>query len=233
MPKLTDGVVVQRLISDEVRSIVRQELGKRLDSENSEVGRSGIRMPGEDREIIIIGMALRFSHVEIQRLIDIDRELRGDPPLKILTWQFTRMREQYGELIDEIYAVTVVRIGEICSFADKTYRVSRLNEFAVLLEKQVITALQLGNIADIDVKLGNLYLRVMEKMNMEMGGKTLIDMLKIAQSPRSKVLGEETDTFTKEEVKDMFSRAIKDRYRGQLPVETVFVEVNENEQKAT
>ncbi len=154
------------------------------------------------RELILIGLALRMSKEEIEQQV-----LKEIPDAKLEDAQgslVTYYRRKYREAIDELYAVVATQIGDVYRYTDKLYRLSRFNSLVDAADKVLAPRLNAGIMDDITFKTGNLYIKLMEKINFEMGNQNIGRLIRFA--PKGKeARPQDAETFFKE------------KFAGQLP----------------
>lgn len=218
--------------TDELRSVIISEFGQTDKFKSifrSWTLKSGDHLRPMDRLNIIIGLALRLTEREIIDSVNAERAKDGLPNIKMLTLLY--YRTGYQSFIDEVYIVLAQRIGEVYSFADKLYRVGKYNELARYVEKSVMKDVEADNFNDLSIKKGNFYLRILEKINIEMGKVSLADMLK---SDRAKDALEKDRTEIPElkgkDIRQIMKDVFTKRYANQLPV-PASVEVTSEEIK--
>lgn len=206
-------VALEESLTQELRSVIDTEL-------NETFQRKLRTQPGdlryEDKCTILIGLALRLTEKEITAVINKQRAEIGLKPFSEKGIYY--YRKQYGELIDQIYTTCVLRIGEIYKFADKFYRISRYNELADVLRQTVISDFD-TEINDMSIKKANLYIKVLDRLNTEMGNVSLKDMVR--RLPKEELEEDNPEaaiSLSKDDVKLLFDEIIKDRYSTQLPI---------------
>lgn len=195
---------------DRVAQIVTVDIGESwFKKTNIEDGKH-IRV--EDRKFIIIGLALRMSEKEILRIVNEGREKDNQPKLMPINLYYYRVK--YAEIVDQVYATVALRIGETYRFADKIFRISRYNELAEILFEKSVDGLKntVGGPDDMTVKLTNLYLKTSDKINQEMGGKSLLDHFKPHQKKDETEI-EDANIVDKNDVEAI----LQERYGAQLP----------------
>jgi len=217
-----------RKLQEECNAIIRAHLGPKwgtarlTESGNIRTGvPSGPPLPDgshvtiEEREEMIIGLALKMTDREILKMLNDARLEANKPIIQFRTLLY--YRKKYSELIDEVYATAVLRIGDIYRFSDKLYRISRYNELAEVLRDKVM-----GDMIDEEtpsersIKLANLYLRLLDRVNVEMGGKTLLEGMIKRSGQENEDDGKDIN-LTKEEVRALVKTEISERYSAQLP----------------
>lgn len=197
-------------IIDRVGSIIAQELGENwYKKTNLDDGK---HIEHEDRKSIVIGMALRMTEKEILKMVN-DRRVKANLPLLIPT-NLYYYRKKYAEIIDQVYANIAFRIGETFRFADKIFRISRMSDLAEILYEKAVDGLRnnVGGPDDVTLKLTNLYLKASDKINQEMGGKSLVDHFK----PHTKQ-DDEDEKLPDLLEKDDVSLILNEKYGAQLP----------------
>lgn len=206
-----------RTISEELLSVIHTHLSEDFIGEKDEDGESNspLRPNGklvyQDKEYVILGMALRMTEKEIRVLVNQRRHEAGLPPVQSVTVQYYRKR--FDKLIDEVYAVATLRIGEIYSLADKLVRVDRLNQMGEIVLGQAMTRLK-DDPDDLAIKMGNLGLRILDRMNVEMGSP--VGMVKRIL-PKEDEDNPDKIQLKPGEVKGVLAEVLSERYAGQLP----------------
>jgi hypothetical protein len=154
------------------------------------------------RELILVGLALRMSREEIEKQV-----LKEVPDAKLNDAQGSLVhyyRRKYREAIDELYAVVATQIGDVYRYTDKLYRLSRFNSLVDAADKVLSPRLQAGLMDDVTFKTGNLYIKLMEKINFEMGNQNIGRLIRFAPKGMEKE-SQSAETFFKE------------KFAGQLP----------------
>lgn len=167
----------------------------------------------DERDYILVGLALRFTDRQIISSLNEKRKQAGLQQTVLLNLLY--YRKEYKELIDDIYVVTATRIGELFRFADKVHRIQVYNRLATGLEKAVIPAFDTGVIDENDIKLGNMLLKVMDRMDSEMGSKPLTGMLR-----KVNYLDDDKPTagnISQKDAIDLIKQELDSRYKAQLP----------------
>jgi hypothetical protein len=168
----------------------------------------------EDRRNILIGLAMRMTYVQINNLVNTARKARGDEPINV---GIARYKKNYGDLIDEIYGIIATRIGEVYKYADKAVRIGALNDMADVLRDSVMDEFNARIEDEMTIKKGNLFIKVLDRLNAEMGGKSLFDaMSRRIPSDDSTERGK-AETFSKADIVQAVTQSVEDRYAGQLP----------------
>jgi hypothetical protein len=208
------------MFTDELRSVIIAEFGQ-TDKFKSVFRswslKSGDHLRPMDRLNIIIGLALRMTEEEIIKAVNAERSKDGLSTVRMMTLLY--YRSAYGSFIDEVYIVLAQRIGEVYSFTDKLYRLGKYNELAKYVEKSVMLDVQADKFDDLSIKKGNFYLRILEKINIEMGKVSLATMM---ESKRAKETIEKDRTaipeLTGKDLRQIMKDVIKNKYAEQLPV---------------
>lgn len=208
--------------TDELRSVITAEFGQ-TDKFKSIFKpwalKNGECLRPMDRLNIIIGLALRLTEKEIIECVNNERAKDGLNPIRLTTLFY--YRQAYGSFIDEVYVVLAQRIGEVYNFADKLYRIKKYNELAKYVEESVMSDVKENKFDDLSIKKGNFYIRVLEKMNIEMGKVSLADML---STSRAKIALEKDRThipeLTNKDMRQVMKDVFRKRYENQLPVST-------------
>lgn len=172
---------------------------------------SNFHLSDADVDTVITALALRFTNSEVVELLNQGREV----PLNITVQSINEFRKKYDDIIDEVYAVSVLRIGQLFKFSDKVVRISSLDRMAKALENHVSRELA-GEFNDLSIKKGRLFLQVLAQLDKEMGGRSLKDMIKLPKS-MDESQDDAPSNLTKEEMRKMISDAIVERYSNQLP----------------
>jgi predicted house-cleaning noncanonical NTP pyrophosphatase (MazG superfamily) len=169
----------------------------------------------EDVEEIIIGLALKLTSKEILTIVSEKRQKDGLPPVE--SNNLTYYRTKYSEIIDEVYTLAALRIGEIYSNADKIVRIARYNELADALRTRVMEDIE-GEIDDLSIKKMNTYLRVLDRVNIEMGNIPMSKMIRRQQKePDESGTPDDGIGLSKEETIDLIKKALNEKYKNQLP----------------
>jgi hypothetical protein len=205
---------IARNISNEAMSVIESYASEKLDRKNLVyLGDTGAANHLEENEVrfVIIGLALRIDEETIFNSIKEEREKEGKqvPYIRSLSYY----RKKYAELIDEIWVTVATRIGEVYSFTDKVYRLSRYNELANALEDYVIPTIKAGIIDKSLAVATNLYMNTLRNINAEMGGITLekVSTRKPSQDKEQTVVVDGVDvTKTLEDL-------VAKRFQAQLP----------------
>jgi len=211
-PDITPQVSQSAELTPELQSLIRMELAEKFASvlNPSNTGISKLRR--KDQELFIMCMALRMT--EAESLVAVNRQRKEDGlPADIIVQNFVYYRKKYQSLIDEVYSVAVLRIGEIYSLADKLVRVARYNELGRLFYENLKPEVRSGIITDSTIKKTNTFIKLMERMNVEMGGRTLNESIIINRPDRP-----ENPIVNKDEVKQIFKDKLNEKYSAQLPV---------------
>ena len=200
-------------ITPELQSLIRLELAEKFASIFSSSGQSGIsKLRRKDQELYIMSLAIRMT--ESEAIVAINKQRIEDGfPGDVTYANVLYYRKKYQTLIDEVYTVAVLRIGEIYNLADKLVRVARYNELGTMFFNNLKPEVRSGIITDSTIKKTNTFIKLMERMNVEMGGKTLNESIIINRPDRP-----ENPIVDKEEVKQIFKDKLNEKYSAQLPV---------------
>ena len=176
-----------------------------------------IKITVEEKETIIIGLALRVPDRVIINELDAARKARNHDKKFVLANLFY-YKKQYKELIDDIYVELATRVGEVFRFSDKLHRIGKLNDLAEALHEQVVSDFR-GNREDDPVfKKANFYLKVLTRLDSEMGSKPLTGMFKRTPSDEDYIGHHDDDLpLTREEIIQTVHEAIEGRFEKQLP----------------
>jgi len=212
----TDNIVVKRYkeIDNEMKVIIASHFGEHWTPPTG----AGGHLDEEDKTRILIGFGLRLSASDILKIVNESRKQKNQHSLEVSHMNY--YKQKYGDLIDELYANAILRIGEIYKFSDKLYRIARFNELAEVLHHRLIDELEQGvdSVDETTLKRANLYIKVLEKINVEMGGTSVKDMIR-RRKDREEDENDKNDVtnLSKQEISQIISQSIEDRYKGQLP----------------
>jgi len=213
--KIQPNALRQQAVNRELMETIRGYLGDKFGkTERRELinddGQDPVTM--SDREIIVIGLALRMTNNEIARMVNDERKKYDRPA--ITGFSISYYRKKYSDLVDEVYSEIAVRIGEIYTYADKLKRIGRYDELAQLMRQKVVAEFEgAGEPSETALKIANLYIRVLDKLNAEMGGKSLLDGMIQRR-------GEDNlpDTgLPANDMKEVIQDTLEARYANQLP----------------
>jgi len=213
IPQSVKQEVQMEEISEELESIIQNYFGHKLGDGVNKYSdlKPGDKIEFDDKTTIVVGLALRLTEKEIIVILNHRRKEKGLDPVNIKTLSY--YRKKYAEIIDEIYIEATLRIGSIYKFSDKLYRISRYNELATMLRNVSVQSLKFG-IDDDGLKVINLYIRTLDRLNVEMGSKSLGDMIR-RPLPDDENLPKTLSS--KEEAKEALAELLDDRFAGQLP----------------
>jgi len=201
------GGITAEKISSQVTDEMKSSLLSRI-----KMTRQGKTLDNEDAAELLMGLALRISDREVLNIVNARLQAKG---LKLQdATTITYYKRQYSDLIDEIWAQGMMRIGEIYCFADKFHRIHKLNKLALALEMKMNKYLEFGY-DDTTHKVINTWMRVLTKMQEETGFFTVKDVqnkLK-EQGPTDNIDTDEKIPLTKQELIDLMAG----RFQNQLP----------------
>lgn len=207
-------------LTQELRDVIRANMPDKfigLQKDNRSLAAQNVNryLRNEDVEQIILGLALKFTTKEILHIVTEQRAKDGLPPIE--NHNLTYYRVKYSELIDEVYTVAALRIGEVYSNADKIVRIARYNELADALRTRVMEDVE-GEIDDLSIKKMNTYLRVLDRMNVEMGNVPMSKMIRRnPKEPDEDGTPDDGSGLSKEETMELIKKALDEKYRKQLP----------------
>lgn len=165
-----------------------------------------------DREDVIVGMALRIAETEILASINESRKLRELEPVAYI--HFPYYRRKYGALIDEIWANSLCRAGDLYPFADKLYRLRQMNDLATLFRNKAMALAQSNDFSKRTIEISNAFVRIMDRINIEVGGKSIHEMIEKMPKP---IEEEQEVTLNQTAVKKLLATSLEAEYSEQLP----------------
>lgn len=208
---------IARVVTDEMRSIIEAEMGDKLLRTTGDPEKDRYALRRSDLEEIILGLAMRLTEKEILHIVNDNRREAG---LEAVSVSIAYYRKKYQDIIDEVYANATLRIGEIYRYSDKMIRISKYNDLAEALQQRVQSRLE-NPAADMEetLKMTNTFIRVLDRLNIEMGSPTLGKLALTRNRPWEKPEEEKPVpvNLTKEEMKELTRESIKERYKNQLP----------------
>lgn len=166
----------------------------------------------EDIRNLIIAILLKYETPKINLFVNSERNERGLEPIKIDKRDIYAFRKAYQHLIDEAYVSVASYIGDVHPFAEKIVRIGYINDVLEILGEQVKEELMTMP-DEMTIKKGNLFAKFMDRMNVEMGSRSMTDFL-VPVERRMKAKEDDKEIeLTESEVKKM----IEERYQRQLP----------------
>jgi hypothetical protein len=156
---------------------------------------------------------MKFTQVEIIAMVNNQRRKEKLPDVQYSNLGY--WRKKFAHIIDEVYAVTVLRIGEIYSTADKIVRISRYHELAQYFREAVIGDFEVNSVDDFTIKKSNVYVRILDRINSEMGDTPLNKMIR--HTPKESFEDSKDVPLTKDEMQDLVKKELDQRYAAQLP----------------
>lgn len=166
------------------------------------------KLTQDDLETLLIGLVLRLSDAEVAKTVNEQRTERKEEPISHnLVFHY---RKQYAAEIDSLYALAAMHVGEIFKYADKLFRIGRYDALASLLDGHVTSAFE-GSPNEFDLKVGNLYIKVLDRLNVEMGNRPMGNIVRPPEEEGQDKL--ESAETTKAQI----GALIDERYHKQLP----------------
>ena len=180
----------------------------------------GSEQLGAVRELVLVGIALRMSEADIEKLV------RSYIPDAKLTTSFDKKsyvsiyRRQYRDLIDELYAIVATQVGDVYRYADKIYRIGRIHSVCQAIDRIFSSRIAGGDIDDSTVKVGHLLFKALQMMNSEMGNASLGKMVRYSVRK-----GDDDKNTTPQTPEEYF----REKYGNQLPPGATLAIQNMNE----
>jgi hypothetical protein len=191
-------------VKDQLVSLIRAHLPQSI-----AVGKLR-KLNQDDLENILVGLALRFSDTEVAKYVNAERKQRGEDEEISYNLVF-HYRKQFADTIDTLYGLAAQRVGELFKYADKLHRIGRYNAIASALDKHVMDDFTGPLPTEFGLKMANVYIKVLDRLNDEMGKKPLI-----LQRNREDDDGQDKQ-LPKDEIAIAVKVAIEERYSKQLP----------------
>jgi hypothetical protein len=201
-------------VSMEAISVIDAYVGEKLDRKNlvyrGDTGAAG-HLEDDEVKFIIICLAVKIDEETIFNTIKEERERNGKQVPLIRTLAY--YRKKYADLIDEVWVTVATRIGEVYSFTDKVYRLSRYNELATALEQYVVPNIKNGDVDKTLLQATNIYMNALRNINAEMGGVTLEKASSTKKLPEHEIPTVEGEVDVQKVLEDL----VKKRFENQLP----------------
>lgn len=165
----------------------------------------------EDAVNLMTAILLKFTTDEMKEFVNDEREKRGLQRVNIDKRDIYEFKKMYSGSIDRAYVATATYIGELHPYADKLHRIGLYNH---IIEQLAPVRFELMYPDDMIIKKANLLIKAMDRINVEMGGESLVQQLKPredkANHDEEKVLDKQLDAKT---IKAFFD----EKYKDQLP----------------
>lgn len=202
-------------LTDDAKSVIRANLQKKFRSVfDRRVGKNIV--DEEDLTLIIYGLAMRFTQKEILSEINTRRAKAGKSSILISSFEY--YRKKYADVIDEVYAVTILRVSEIYKYADKVVRIAKISEMSAVIQNEVMTSMTVEGLTDMNLKGANTFLRFLNAMNQELGDVPVAKLIKYTTNKENNANnGDDNISLTEHQVKELMEKTISEQYKNQLP----------------
>jgi len=193
--------------TDAIKSVIHQVLGPDF---GKGVWKRTHQLDNDtDALNIMIATLLHYTTKQTKDFVNKERQDRGLAPVNIDRRDIYNFKQVYANILDDAYVATAKYIGDVHPYADKMHRIGILNDIVSKLSN-VVNELDFPD--DFSLKKANLLLKSLDRINVEMGNKTMQDFL----TPRRKPSPEELDEdgpVSEEIVKKLLDK----RYSNQMP----------------
>lgn len=214
-PRNLDEFLYGKQLNQELRSVIDTYFEDSVKYNRFLNVSKGEKLRPDDHKTIILGLAMRMTEKEILVMVNKSRRENGliDADIQNLSYY----RKKYGEIIDEVYIEATLRIGEIYSTADKMVRVARLHELAEVFRESVMEDAQGQGINTLTNQKANTYIRILDRMNVEVGAMPLAKMINRPNNKPNENNEPIDSKLENAEIAELVKSAISERYEHLLP----------------